>query len=242
MALLGDLKILLHMALSSNRGETHAGRMEGFYRGQAEGYDDFRRRLLQGRAELFAALDVPENTIWADMGGGTGSSLEFMGDKLSRMRKTYIVDLAPSLLEMAGQRVAAHGWNHVEAVEADATRFAPEAGQLGLVTFSYSLTMIPDWFAAIDHALELLEPGGLIGVVDFYVSRKHPVEGFTRHGWATRSLWPIWFARDNVFPSSEHLPYLHARFEPLLCIERLARVPYLPGFRTPYYLFIGRKR
>ena len=34
--------------------------------------------------------------------------------------------------------------------------------------------MIPDWFAAVDHAWRLLRPGGTIGVVDFYVGRKHP--------------------------------------------------------------------
>jgi len=30
---------------------------------------------------------------------------------------------------------------------------------------------IPDWFLAIDNALRILKPGGIIAVVDFYVSR-----------------------------------------------------------------------
>jgi S-adenosylmethionine-diacylgycerolhomoserine-N-methlytransferase len=101
--------------------------------------------------------------------------------------------------------------------------------------------MIPDWFAAVDHAVELLKPGGLIGVVDFYVSRKHPEPGRQRHGWFTRSFWPLWFANDNVFLSSEHVPYLHRKFETVQFSEHRARAPYLLGLRVPYYRFVGRR-
>ena len=59
---------------------------------------------------------------------------------------------------------------------------------MDVVTFSYSLTMIPDWFLAVDHAWRLLRPGGTIGVVDFYVSRKHPDPGWRRHPWSTPRL------------------------------------------------------
>ena len=51
---------------------------------------------------------------------------------------------------------------------ADATRFRPPEGAADVVTFSYSLTMIPDWFAALENAAAMLKPGGTIGVVDFY--------------------------------------------------------------------------
>lgn len=241
MSLISDLKILYHMAVSSNRGRTHAERLEGFYQGQAAGYDDFRRRLLQGREELFGALDPPEGGVWVDMGGGTGVSLEFMGDRLSRLRRVYVVDLSPSLLARARERVAARGWTNVETVEADVTTFAPAEGQVDLVTFSYSLTMIPDWFAAIDQANALLRPGGRVGVVDFYVSRKHADAGRARHSWGTRAFWPLWFANDNVFLSPDHLPYLARRFDCVRLDEKRARLPYLPLLRAPYYIYVGTK-
>lgn len=241
MAFLQDLKILYHMALKPIRGKSHADRLESFYGGQAEAYDDFRKRLLQGREELVKAVDPPTGGVWLDMGGGTGSNLEFFGDTLPRLKKVYVVDLAPSLLAMARKRVADRGWSNVQAVEADATTFVPEEGCVDVVTFSYSLTMIPDWFAAIDHAVRLLKPGGVIGVVDFYVSRKYPPDGLKKHGWFTRSFWPVWFSADNVHPSPDHVPYLHKRFEPVYFEERLAKVPYIPFFRTPYYVFVGRK-
>ncbi len=239
--MLSDLKILYHLALKPIRGKDHAARMESFYAGQAEAYDDFRRRLLKGREVLWENIDVPDGGVWVDMGGGTGSNLEFFGEKIQRLGKVYVVDLSASLLEVAKQRIDRHVWKNVEAVEADATTYRPDEGAADVVTFSYSLTMIPDWFAAVENALSMLRPGGLIGVADFYVSRKYPLEGLKRHGWLARSFWPAWFATDNVFPSADHVPFLRSHFEPIHFTENLGKVPYFPLLRMPYYTFVGRK-
>ncbi len=242
MGLLSDLKILYHMALKPVRGKDHAARLESFYAGQAAGYDDFRKRLLKGRRELWEQIDAPDGGLWVDMGGGTGANLENFGDRLARLRKVLVVDLSPSLLKVARERSEKHGWTNVEAIEADATTFQPSDGPADVVTFSYSLTMIPDWFAAIDNALAMLRPGGLVGVVDFYVSRKYPAEGMVRHGSLRRAFWPFWFNQDNVYPSPDHIPYLHRHFERVHFSQHRAKVPYLPLARSPYYLFVGRKR
>jgi len=241
MGLLSDLRMLYHFTLKPIRGKDHAARLESFYAGQAEGYDDFRKRLLQGRQELWDAVESPDDAVWVDMGGGTGSNLECFGDRIERLKRVYVVDLSPSLLEIAKRRVDERGWTNIETVEADATTFQPPQAPVDVVTFSYSLTMIPDWFAAIDNAIAMLKPGGLIGVVDFYVSRKHPADGLQRHRWFTRSFWPTWFANDNVFPSNDHVPYLHRHFDPVHFEEHRAKVPYIPFIRTPYYAFVGRK-
>lgn len=242
MGFFSDLKVLYHLTMKPIRGRDHAARLESFYSGQAAAYDDFRKRLLKGRQELWNAIDPPEQAIWVDMGGGTGANLEYFGDHIRQLRKVYVVDLSPSLLKVADQRIAERGWTNVETAEADATAFRPPEGPVDVVTFSYSLTMIPDWFAAIENAVAMLRPGGLIGVVDFYVSRKFPAEDLKRHRWFTRTFWPAWFASDNVFPSPDHVPFLHRQFDPILFEERSAKVPYLPLIRTPYYTFVGRRR
>jgi S-adenosylmethionine-diacylgycerolhomoserine-N-methlytransferase len=242
MGLLADLRILYHLTLKPIRGKDHAARLESFYAGQASEYDEFRKRLLQGREELWAAIDAPEGSVWVDMGGGTGANLDFFGDKIDRISNVYLVDLSPSLLEVANRRCEESGWPNVQTVEADATLFQPPEGTADVVTFSYSLTMTPDWFAALENALAFLKPGGLIGVVDFYVSRKYPADGLVRHGWLTRHFWPLWFQNDNVFPSSDHIPFLHRHFEPVYFEESRSKVPYLPFVRTPYYRFVGQKR
>lgn len=242
MSLLSDAKVLYHLVLSPVRGNSHQERLESFYSGQAEAYDDFRRRLLHGREDLCNLLPLPEGGVWMDMGGGTGSNLEAVGDRIKNLSRVYVVDLATSLLGVAKRRAEARGWDHVRTVEADATTFLPEEGTVDLITFSYSLTMIPDWFLALEHAQRLLKPGGHIGVVDFYVSRKYPAEGRKRHAMGTRIFWPSWFMNDNVYLSSEHLPFLESRFETTHLEERMAKVPYIPGIKVPVYVYLGRKR
>ena len=241
MELLSDLKTLYHLAARPVHGADHAARLESFYAVQAAGYDRFRRRLLHGRRELWEALPVPAGGIWLDLGGGTGENIEYLGERLQTLKKLYVVDLCPSLLAIARQRVHRCGWNNVELAQADVTGFQPAERAVDIVTFSYSLTMIPNWFAAIQQAYRLLRPGGLIGVVDFYVSRKFPSPERRRHGWCTRTFWPAWFARDNVFLSADHLPFLQAHFQPVQVHEGRARLPYVPLLRVPFYTFIGRR-
>jgi S-adenosylmethionine-diacylgycerolhomoserine-N-methlytransferase len=238
----GDLKILWHLMVKRARGKTHQERLESFYHGQASGYDSFRSRMLHGRQELFSAIDVVPDSVWIDFGAGTGENAERLGDKLKSIRKGYLVDLCPSLLEVARQRTHERKWHNIEAVCGDATTYVPPEGAVDLVTFSYSLTMIPDWYLAVDHALRLLKPGGQIAVVDFYVSRKYPAEGLKRHGWFSRTVWPTWFASDNVHLNPDHIPYLQSRFETVLLRESRGKLPYIPFLRVPHYNFIGRKR
>jgi len=241
MSLTSDLKVLYHLAVKPVRGKDHAQRLESFYSGQAGAYDDFRKRLLKGREEMYQSIKAPSDAVWVDMGGGTGSNLEFIGEQIPNLKKAYVVDLASSLLEVCQQRIQERKWTNVETVEADATTWTPAEGCADVVTFSYSLTMIPDWFAAIENAMRILKPGGTIGIVDFFVSRKYPDDELARHSWFSRSFWPVWFASDNVFPSRDHLPFLRRHFSTTSLIESRAKVPYLLWFKTPYYIFVGTK-
>lgn len=241
MGLMADLRVLYHMVLKPVRGKDHAERLESFYSGQAGDYDDFRKRLLKGREEMYRSLVLPDDAIWVDMGGGTGSNLEYLSDQIPRLKKVYVVDLSGSLLKVAEERIKERGWTNVETCEADATTFTPHEGSADIVTFSYSLTMIPDWFAAIENAHRFLATDGRIGVVDFFVSRKYPNHGIQKHNWFTRNFWPVWFSSDNVFPSPDHLPFLNRRFQQEKQTQHRAKVPYIPLIRVPYYNFVGRK-
>lgn len=244
-----DARVLLNLALAPFRhaGDSHKARLEAFYKAQAGDYDAFRKRLLQGREELVSEVAAAHGRggIWVDLGGGTGANLEMMGDEaIMSFAKVYLVDLCGPLLDVARKRCEEHGWTNVQIVEADATTWVPEEGygQIDLITFSYSLTMIPDWFAAVEHAAALLSPGGLIGCVDFYVARKHPAEGMKAHSWLQRTFWPTWFMMDDVRLNMDHVPYLMRKFEKVQCIEDLASVPYIGLIlpKVPFYRFIGR--
>ncbi|MCA8985400.1 MAG: class I SAM-dependent methyltransferase [Planctomycetaceae bacterium] len=240
-SLASNARVLWHLAVNRVRGKTHEERLTSFYEGQAGDYDGFRKRLLHGREEMLQTVPFPDGGIWVDLGAGTGANAEYVAEVIPRLSKVYQVDLCQPLLDVAQQRVAHRGWSNVVPVHADATQFLPAEGSVDVVTFSYSLTMIPDWFAALDHAWRILKPGGVIGIVDFYVSRKYPQEGCVQHRWSTRTFWTTWFAFDNVFLDGDHLPYLHRKFDRIVLRERRGKVPFLPFVRAPHYIFIGRK-
>lgn len=244
MGLLSDLKVVWHLAIRPRSGRVHADWLNRFYQTQADDYDSFRKRFLKGRDVLWGSIPVPEGGTWVDMGGGTGSNLTGFGDDLSKLKKVYVVDLAKPLLDIADRRIQEAGWTNVETVQADATKWVPPEEKVDVVTFSYSLTMIPDWFKAIDHALSILKPGGTIGVVDFYLSRKFPSGNQKRHSFATRNFWPVWFSCDNIFLSTDHFPYLSYRFDSVSFTEKKLTVPYFPLFwwKMPYYIYVGKKR
>ncbi len=241
MNLLADAKTLFHLVASPIRGQSHAERLESFYSKQADGYDGFRERLLRGRRELCEKLPLSPGLHWVDLGAGTGANLEHAADRVPMLSRVTLVDLSPSLLEVARRRVHDRGWRNVDVLHADVTNVQP-AQPADVVTFSYSLTMIPDWYQAIDHALSLLKPGGTLGVTDFFVSRKYPGADAPSHGWLTRTFWPAWFACDNVFLNPDLLPYLQSKLETVDLAESRSKVPYLPLGRVPYFVFLGRKR
>jgi S-adenosylmethionine-diacylgycerolhomoserine-N-methlytransferase len=239
-ALFEDARILAQFMRGQSGRGTHAERLERFYRPQATAYDSFRERLLHGRRELVELLATPPGGSVVELGGGTGRNLEFLGPRICSLASVEIVDLCPALLEQAHRRCAK--WPEVaRVVEADAATYRP-AEPVDRVIMSYALTMMPDWRATLANALAMLRPGGLLGVVDFYVSQRDPVPGRVRHGALSRWFWPRWFGHDGVKLSADHLPALVADTEQVICSERTGAVPYLPGLQVPYYIFVGRKR
>ncbi|NEX17029.1 MAG: SAM-dependent methyltransferase [Halochromatium sp.] len=237
-----ELKVLLALLRGQPSAGTHAERLEAFYAPQAGRYDAFRERLLHGRGELVADLihaqAVPAGGHLVELGAGTGRNLLFFGDRLAVLAGVDAVDLCPSLVSEARRRTAAMA--NVQIHEADACRWQPEA-PVDTVYLAYSLTMIPDWRAAIDNAIAMLKPGGHLGLVDFYVSAAVPAPGLVRHSALARAFWPRWFRHDGVHLESERLAYLRQSLPDHRLTEAMAPVPYLPGLRVPYYRFIGRK-
>ncbi len=234
-----DSHILLQLLRGQPRHGSHAERLQAFYRPQARGYDAFRERLLSGRGELIERLDLPAGARLVELGGGTGRNLLYFGERLQGFESVTLVDLCPALLEVARERIAALA--NVQVVEADATLWRPKR-PVDCVYFSYALTMIPDWRRALDNALGFLKPGGLLGVVDFYVSAPRPDPALVRHNAFTRHLWPRWFAHDGVHLGPERLSLLRERLPDHVLMERRGPVPYLPGLQVPFFVFVGRRQ
>lgn len=203
--------------------------------------------------------------IWVDIGGGTGYNIEAMQvylDVPTFFEKIYLVDLSPSLLDVARKRFHRLGWN-VEIVCQDARAFRLEnqnmfsmnnttvldypgttseesAAENGadLVTMSYSLSMIPDYYSVVDSIPSLLSPDGIIGVVDFYVQSIVEISGrtytggsFNRHvTWLGRVFWRAWFDVDRVGLEGARRDYLEYRFGTMKTVDErnylLGGIPY----------------
>ena len=237
-ALRGDFAVVQRMLRGMPRAKSHAEALKAFYAPQARHYDRFRERLLQGRETLIGRLPLPDGARIVELGGGTGRNAEFFGTKLDRVESLTIVDVCAPLLAEARER--ARGIPQLRVVEADATTHEPDE-PVDVVYFSYALTMIPDWRAAIANAVAMLKPGGVLGVVDFYVSAANVPDGIAQHNLLTRAFWPAWFRHDGVRVSSQHFPELRRLLPDHVFIEARANVPYLPLGRVPYYVFVGRK-
>ena len=145
-----------------------------------------KRALLPSSLTLFLHLlqEKKKSTKQrVDLGGGTAYNVQSMLSylPLECFRAIYVVDLAGPLCEQAQRRVdALPGWKGVvHVVRGDAATFVPPSpcpdsgsglGSVDLVTFSYSLSMMPPFLDAVDHAAALLKPGtGCVLCFDFFL-------------------------------------------------------------------------
>lgn len=237
--LAAEWRTLRQMLRGQVRSGSHAARLQAFYAPQAAHYDRFRERLLHGREELIANLELQPGQYVVELGAGTGRNVDYYASHLPGLASVTLVDLCPALLEVAYQRTLR--WPHCVVVEADATRYRPTQ-LVDRVYLSYALTMMPEWPQVLANAHAMLREDGLIGVVDFYVSATQPAAGMVRHNGWTRRLWPWWFAHDGVRLSGAGLTMLRDTFDTVYLREGMAPVPYLPGLRVPYFVFVGRRR
>lgn len=229
-SLVADARVLVKLLRGHPKGDNHAANLEAFYGGQAEHYDAFRERLLPGRRELYAGLTIAPGYRLVELGAGTGRNLAWLGERVADLARADLVDLCDPLLGQARQRWQGHG--NIACHRADACTWQPEA-PADIVVLAYSLTMIPDWRAALANALAMLRPGGQLAVVDFTLTvEQHAV---------TRSFWRAWFGHDGVRPDLAHLPALQSTLPEHRTTVANARLPYLPGIAMPYYRFHGRK-
>lgn len=159
--------------------------------------------FLHGRRAAVRALALRPDSRVLEVGCGTGLNfrhiLEFLRPPAGQLTS---VDFSPDMLRRARRRVEARGWTNVELLEADAAQLSLPQRFDG-VLFAYSLTMVPDWRAALRRAHEHLALGGRLVVLDFGRFR----------GWGPLgALWRAWLRLNHVETLRPYVEELRALF------------------------------
>lgn len=180
---------------------SHAALMDEVYRGQRHIYDLSRKYYLFGRDTLIAGLDARAGMRVLEVACGTGRNLAKVGKAWPGVR-LFGLDISAEMLKSARAAVGAEA----RLGEGDACAFDPQSllGEPAFerIVLSYSLSMIPDWEDALDHAAGLLAEGGSLHVVDFGDLQGLPGP--------FQTLLRRWLAKFHVEPRSS-LPAAAAR-------------------------------
>ncbi len=184
----------------------HPALMDRLYRGQRHIYDLTRRYFLLGRDTLIARMDPRENERVLEIGCGTARNLVHLARRQPAAR-FFGIDASTEMLKSARYNLRRAGLTHqVRVAYGLAEELAPGV-QFGLtepfdaIFFSYSLSMIPRWQAAVDQALLHLKQGGSMWVVDFWDQADLP--------WWFARLLRAWLRTFHVRHRPELLDYFH---------------------------------
>lgn len=182
--------------VASSANLDHAARMDGIYGAQRHIYDLTRKYYLLGRDSLIRRLDIPPGKSALEIGCGTGRNIALAARHYPGAR-LHGIDISREMLRSAHAVLAGEiARGAVCLAQGDATDFDANGlfgeRQFDRIWFSYTLSMIPDWQAALRQAAEYVAPGGVLHIVDFGQQRALP-------RWF-RSGLHVWLARFHVTP------------------------------------------
>ena len=145
--------------------------MDGIYRHQRHVYDLTRHCYLLGRDRLITGLEPPAGGSVLEVGCGTGRNLIVAAARYPEAH-FYGLDISSEMLKSARRSIAATSTqDRIQVAEGNALTFTPERTfgrkDFDRIFFSYALSMIPGWQAALAHSLSMIMAGGKILVVDF---------------------------------------------------------------------------
>ncbi|MBR0553584.1 class I SAM-dependent methyltransferase [Stakelama marina] len=199
----------------------HAGHMDAIYRTQRHFYDLTRKYYLLGRDALIADLAPPPGGTVLEIGCGTARNAITAARRWPDAR-FFGYDISEAMLETARTNLKRAGLEgRVHLARGDAM-FDEGASLFGCDAFdrvfmSYTLSMIPDWQAAIRLAAKSVAAGGALHIVDFGQQEHLP-------GWFRAGLF-AWLAKFDVTPR---------RALPVVLEQVAADEDMLLDFRAPY--------
>lgn len=186
---------------------SHAALMDRVYRHQRHFYDLTRKYYLLGRDRLVRDLQAQPGETVVEIGCGTARNLIRIAERYPGV-KLYGLDASAQMLRTADESIArAKLSGRIALKHGLAEDVTPEFfgldGPFDHAIFSYSLSMIPDWRAALRAAASSVRPEGRVHVVDFGDQK---------------TLWPVarrglraWLSLFHVTPRDELLGALETK-------------------------------
>ena len=153
-------------AAKASAGGGHAALMDSVYKGQRHIYDLTRKYYLFGRDTLIDGLNARPGMRVLEIACGTGRNMAKVRKSWPGV-KLYGLDISEEMLKNARKALGEDAvLGAGDACAFDSQDLLGEDG-FERIILSYSLSMIPDWESALDHAAACLAPGGELHVVDF---------------------------------------------------------------------------
>ncbi len=206
--------------------DDHGVLMDRIYRHQRYIYDLTRKYYLFGRDRVIAEIGLKPGDRLVEIGCGTARNLVKIATRYPGV-ELFGLDASLEMLKSAEETIRKAGLTgRIKLAHGYAEALSPamfgETKPFEAALFSYSLSMIPDWKAAIAAASANLAAGGHIHAVDF-----GDLTGLGRLG---RAAMLAWLALFHVAPRVELLESLEQ--------QKGTALRFLPG-RYAFLLTVG---
>jgi SAM-dependent methyltransferase len=157
------------------------------YRSQAGHYDQRTDAFRHWREQLVERLPVRRGDTVLDVGCGTGLCLPLLQHKVGRTGAIIGIDASEQMLQVAADRIAAHGWDNVHLIAAPVAH-APIDGVADAAVFCavHDVMQCP---AALGHVFDHLRTGAPVAA--------------TGGKWPAPWMWPL-----RAWVTELHAPFI----------------------------------
>lgn len=153
------------MTVAEQISGDHAEQMDRMYRYQRHIYDLTRKYYLLGRDHAIFEMAAKPGQSVLELGCGTGRNMRLLWETYP-FAQLFGLDISEEMLISARKALP----DAAVLIAGDASDFSPaDFGKRGFdhILISYALSMIPAWENTIEKAIEALNPGGVLHIVDF---------------------------------------------------------------------------
>lgn len=141
-------------------------------------YDLIEDAGAAAEVHVLRSLGLSDRSTVVELGAGTG---QFSAAVARHAARVIAVDVSPPMLSTLTQKLASHGLDDVEVVEAGFLTYDHAGDPADFVYSRYALHHLPDFWKglALSRAFDMLRPGGVLRLWDV-VYNFEPAEAATR--------------------------------------------------------------